>query len=258
MNEEHEITLIPVSPFSWSRVTDKGRIREENQDSFAADLDMGLFLVSDGMGGQQAGALASRIVTEVLPEMFRQDFIKRTGRSVEAMESVLRKNIVLLSQRIRLESIIETGIAGMGATLVMVLIRETRAYILNMGDSRAYCLRRDRLTQLSEEHSVVASLLLAGEITHREARDHPSRGQLTRYIGMRGKAYPYIRTMSLKESDRLLLCTDGLTGELEDKEIRRILRKHKDPKSTCQALIDAANASGGHDNITALVVDWFG
>ena len=91
-----------------------------------------------------------------------------------------------------------------------------------------------------------------------EAKNHPARGQLTRSIGMEAEVHPFVRSKGLKQKDRLLLCSDGLTGELDDKDIRTLLRKHQDTEAACKALVEAANAAGGHDNITIVVVDWHG
>jgi len=243
-------------PFHWGAISDTGQVREENQDTHLVDPELGLFLVSDGMGGHRAGALASKIVAEVLPVMIADRLKKLKTRSTRAIRNMLRKAILELSKHLRTESSNQTGFKGMGATLVMALLHEGHCFIANMGDSRAYRFRNGGLSQLSEDHSVVGLLLRAGEITSEQAKDHATRGQLSRYIGMLDEVYPYLRTISSKEQDRILLCSDGLTGVVDDKEIATILRSEADPQATCQALIDAANAIGGPDNITVVIIDW--
>jgi protein phosphatase len=146
----------------------------------------------------------------------------------------------------------------MGATLVMTLIRENCCFVANMGDSRAYLFRQGKLRQLSEDHSVVGILLRTGEIGQEEADRHPARGQLTRYIGMLDEVNPYQCNVTLKPGDRLLLCSDGLTGLVDDAAIARVLRDNKEPQATCKALVAAANSAGGHDNVTVVIVDWLG
>lgn len=256
MEKEQKDTTAAVIPFRWGAISDTGRVREENQDAYFAGSELGLFLVSDGMGGHQAGALASKIVAEVLPAMIADQLNNLKTFGPRAIKSMLEKAIIELSRRMRTESANQTGFKGMGATLVMALLREKRAYIANMGDSRAYLFRKRKLTQLSEDHSVVALLLRSGEIKPEEAKNHPSRGQLSRYIGMLDEVYPYISTKSLKKGDRLILCTDGLSGIVSSEEITNILKKHSEPKVACQILVDAANAAGGHDNVTVVIVDW--
>jgi protein phosphatase len=143
----------------------------------------------------------------------------------------------------------------MGATVVMVLILGRRAYVAHMGDSRAYLFRRGRLTPMTDDHSIVGILLRQGEISEAEAREHPARGRVSRYVGMEGEVYPDVRVEVLRKADRLLLCTDGLNGMISDAQIKRILTANRDPQQASQALVDAANRAGGEDNVTAVVVD---
>ena len=248
--------LLPprLERYKGSPVLDK--VRTENQDSFFADPQIGLFLVSDGMGGHQAGALASKIVAEVLPVTITGKLKKLKTQSNRAIKNMLKNTILKLSRHMRTESASQTGFKGMGATLVMALLRENRVYIANMGDSRAYLFRKGKLSQLSEDHSVVDLLLRAGEIKPKDAEGHPARGQLTRYIGMPGEVYPYLSTKSLKEGDRILLCSDGLTGVVDDKQIATIVQFETDSQAACQVLVDAANTAGGPDNITVMIINW--
>jgi protein phosphatase len=144
----------------------------------------------------------------------------------------------------------------MGATVVLVLLRDGKAYIVNMGDSRAYLYREHRLKQLTEDHSIVGILLRHGDITPEEAKKHPARGRLSRYVGMEGEVYPDVRTLAMKAGDRLLLCSDGLTNMVSDDEIALVLKDCSDLQSVCETLVKAANTAGGADNITVIVVDF--
>jgi protein phosphatase len=146
----------------------------------------------------------------------------------------------------------------MGATLVIALLRKGRCFLANLGDSRAYRLRKGRMVQLTRDHSVVYELIEKGHIEPEEAADHDASGQITRYVGMDEKARSHVRSFTLKKSDRLLLCTDGLTDMVADKDIAVILKAETDPQTACESLVEAANKAGGHDNITTLVIDWLG
>ena len=240
----------------WGAASDVGRVRDENEDSFVVEAELGLFLVSDGMGGHRGGALASKIVAEDLPVMIETRLAKLRGYSPRAIRSMLKRTIAEQNRQLQMEGTSEAGYKGMGATVVVVLLRDGRAYVANMGDSRMYLVRKGRLWQRSRDHSVVSSLLRRGKIDAEEAANHHARGQITRYVGMEEKGRAYVRSFMLKDGDRLLMCTDGLTDMLSDKAIAKILKEQADPQAACQALVRAANAAGGHDNITAVVVDW--
>ena len=231
-------------------------MRDENQDACLADPENSLFMVSDGMGGHQGGALASKAIVSVLPKIIETRFKKLKNPHGRAIHCLLRDSILQLSRQLREESSDQIGLKGMGATLVMALIRNRKAYIAHMGDSRAYLFRQGQLTQLTEDHSVVGILLRSGEITPEEAKTHPARGQLSRYVGMKDEAYPDVQSRTLKKGDRILLCSDGLTGMIDDKTIADLLHRHTDPKVACQSLINAANTAGGHDNITVIILDY--
>lgn len=258
MKNKSDGTSLSLMQLYCGAASNTGMAREENQDAFLTNPELGLFLVSDGIGGHQAGALASKIVAEVLPVMLADRLKNLKSSGTRTIKSMLKRTIMELSKRMRTESTSQTGFKGMGATLVMALLRQNRCFIANMGDSRAYRLRKGKLAKLSEDHSVVGLLLRAGEIEPEETKYHPARGQLSRYIGMLDDVHPYLRTVTFKEGDRLLLCSDGLTGVINDKEITNILRREADPQATCEELVAAANAAGGPDNITVVVIDWLG
>jgi protein phosphatase len=244
------------APFSWAGDTDKGRERDENQDAFHAEPELALFLISDGMGGHQGGAIASKIVTEDLPVMVENMLHRLRSHSSRALRRIFKKTIIEQSRQLRLESTSETGYKDMGATLAMALLRQRRAYIANLGDSRIYLLRNGKLGQLTQDHSVISELINSGTIQPHQAENHEAQGQITHYVGMEEKVIPFVRSFALKKADRLLLCTDGLTNMLDDSVIKEILQQNPDCRTTCAALIKQANAAGGHDNITAIVVNW--
>lgn len=247
-------------------LSDPGRIRPGNEDAVAVLPEWGYLLVADGMGGGNAGATASKIVAAVLPKMLEQrlDTSPASGNPSllaspsgdETLSLLLRDTLVELSQMIWKQSAGQPGLAGMGATVALACVRGRQAFIAHMGDSRAYLLRQGRLERLTQDHTVVGILLRGGEITPEEAKHHPARSRLSRYVGMQGVVYPDVRAVELANGDRLLLCSDGLTGMVEDAEIARILGSCADPEAACRALVDAANAAGGKDNVTVVVADW--
>lgn len=243
-------------PLRWSAASDIGKVRDENQDVFFVGDELALFLVSDGIGGHQGGALASKIIAEDLPVIIDTGLDKLRAHSPRAIRSLFKKAVVEQSKQLQMEGTSETGYRGMGATLVMALLRDNRAYIANVGDSRLYLFRKGRLSQRSRDHSVVAGLLRQGRIEPMEAENHFAQGQLTHYVGMEEKTFAYVRTFMLKEGDRLLLCTDGLTDMIGDGNIAMILQREVDCQAACEALVSAANAAGGYDNVTVLVIDW--
>jgi protein phosphatase len=231
-------------------------VREENEDMFFADVHVPIFLVSDGMGGHQGGALASKIVSEDLPVMIENALERLRIGSARSVRAVLERAIAEQSRQLHLEGTSESGFKGMGATLVVVLLRKNRCFVANVGDSRAYLLRKGRLRQLTRDHSVISELIENGRLKPENAENHHAQGQITRYIGMERRARSHVRSFALKKGDRILLCTDGLTDLVEDKVIAAILEEFPCPEESCKGLVAAANNAGGHDNTTAMIIDW--
>ena len=256
MTDNQQTQPVLSAPFSWAGDTDKGRERDENQDAFHAEPELALFLISDGMGGHRGGALASKIVTEDLPVMVENMLHRLGSQSPRALRRIFKKTIIEQSRQLRLESTSETGYKDMGATLAMALLRQRRAYIANLGDSRIYLLRNGKLRQLTHDHSVISELINSGKIQPNQAENHEAQGQITHYVGMEEKAIPFVRSFALKKSDRLLLCTDGLTDMIKDEAIAVILASEPDCRAACDALIAAADTAGGCDNVTVVIVDW--
>lgn len=244
-----------MGTISVAGLSDQGCVRKHNEDHWFADPDQGLFIVSDGMGGHLAGELASRIVVDILPLLLKQG--TKDVQNLNEPEAVRRvlKALSDLSDHLRHESSKYVGFSGMGATVVFCLIRDTHALIAHMGDSRTYLLRKKHLEQLTTDHSIVQLLIDTGELTSEEAAIHPARSRVTRYIGMRGEPLPEVRVLEIIPGDRILLCTDGLTKMLVDSTIAGLLMANPDPEDACRALVDTANAAGGKDNITVVVVD---
>lgn len=240
-------------------LSDRGRVRERNEDRWSADVERGLFIVSDGMGGRPAGEVASEVVVATLPTLVATHF--GAVPDLAAPDATQRLCTVLteLSTDLRQSSQDTPRLAGMGATAVVALVSHATALIAHVGDSRAYLWRPASaqaagLRRLTRDHSLAQALVDAGAITDQQTAGHPARGQLTRHIGMVGEALPDSCRVTLQPADRLLLCSDGLTALLDDAQIQAILNGCPDPHHACRTLIEAANDAGGTDNITVLVV----
>ncbi len=252
------IAAVSGFAFRWGVTSDIGKLREENEDAYFVEPEIGLFLVTDGMGGHRGGELASKIVVEDLPPMIENGLNKLRSPNPRAIRSLLKRTVAEQNKQLRMEGGSENGYKDMGATVAMALLVNGRAYIANIGDSRVYRFRKGRLVQLTKDHSVVSELLERGKIEPEEVENHVAQGQITRYVGMDRIARAYVRSFALRRGDRLLLCTDGLTDIVDDKGIAAILSKELDSQGFCDTLVKTANAGGGTDNVTVIIADWLG
>lgn len=234
-------------------LSDRGRVRAVNEDKWHADPRRGLYLVADGMGGQGNGELAASVVVQSLPAAIQQSRLDEMDLASPEASETLARIFAENSAALHDETQRAMGLRGTGSTVVLALIGDGKALIGHMGDSRCYLFRDGALSCLTRDHSLVQLLIDSGDIQVAEAATHPSRGQLTRYMGMDGEALPEVRCVALRDADKLLLCTDGLTGMVSDSLIAEIIADTSS-EMICQRLIDAANAAGGKDNVTALIV----
>jgi PPM family protein phosphatase len=225
--------------------TDVGRVREGNEDSFMVHSP--LFAVADGMGGHQGGEVASKLALETLGRLALQD---SSDTAPDLADAVREANRAVLEK-----ASTDPGLHGMGTTLTAVVAGGNRVFLAHVGDSRAYLLRDGRMEQLTEDHTVVEGLVQEGRLTRQEAEIHPQRSILTRALGVDGDIEVDEGSQDVRPGDRLLLCSDGLTGMVPEAEIQRILSELEDPQRAADALVDAANDAGGQDNITAVVLD---
>ena len=243
-------------PFSWGALTDVGKEREQNEDTFAAEPEAGIFLVTDGMGGHRGGQLAAHTIAQDLPPAIETKLATQRGQQPRAIRRMLYATVAEQSRQLHLEGHSEDGYRDMGATLVLALLRDSRAYVVNLGDSRIYRYRKGKLRQYSRDHSVIAELLEDGHIESHEAESHEDVGVITRYVGMETRARSSVRSFAMQPNDRILLCTDGLTDMVDEATITRIMREENETQACCDRLVAKANGAGGHDNITVLIVDW--
>lgn len=234
---------------SWAVATDTGRTRAHNEDSLIAAPTV--FAVADGMGGHAAGDLASKAVVTRLAE--------RADSGPMSAEAIME---ALIAATVDISHAIDTNELGVGTTATGVAITmrdgEPHWVVFNVGDSRVYLFENDVLSQLTTDHSVVQELVSAGLISEADAEHHPDSSVVTRAVGFNAAPVPDFWFVRVTAGSRLLVCSDGLTREVPDAELRRLLADSGEPEATVQALIDEALAGGGRDNVTAIVVDVLG
>ena len=251
---------IEQAPLYSFGLTDPGRSREQNEDAFFASDEQGLFVVSDGMGGQQAGALASAMTVQALPLMLPGISENRASGAEGISPVEVALGLVRAIERINKMLLEKTEghpeVRGLGATVVSAMnAGEGILAIANLGDSRAYLLRGRILERLTTDHTLAGVLLASGRITRKQFSRHPSRHVLTRHIGSENGLGADTGLLGMRLGDRILLCSDGLTEMLNDAKIGSILLSNPSPEAACRSLVKHANKAGGSDNITALVVD---
>lgn len=246
--------------------TDVGPVREHNEDSLLIDLEHGVFLVADGMGGHAAGEVASAMATSTVHQMLVGAVDPDETRLVREHESddpadVLRERLRYAmnqaSIRIRREADERPETRGMGTTLVVLVIDGDQAHLAHVGDSRAYLYRAGRLIRLTRDHTVVQQEIDAGRLTPELARLLPHKHILTQSVGFHGPVEPDTTTRVVEGGDVFLLCSDGLTDPLDDDALERLVSAT--PLDMLpQVLVDAALEAGGEDNVTVLVVGVLG
>jgi len=241
-----------------SGLTDVGKVREVNQDSFAVIDLLGLYLVADGMGGHAAGEKASLTAVSASVEVFSAyDFNNQCFLGSEEkfdIDSVIKIALNEGNNRIIKSSITSISLQGMGTTEVIAIKHEGTMYIGHVGDSRAYLIKNGEIKQLTRDHSVVQDLIEQGLITDEEARVHPYRNVITRCLGMQSEIEVDVVSINLESDDIIILCTDGLTNLVSNQEIMELVYQNDDPNLACEKLINLANQRGGHDNITVVIL----
>ena len=220
--------------------TDIGRVRERNEDSILVDPP--LYVVADGMGGHRGGQVASRVALETLEALAAE------GRGT------LPDHVRGANRAVWDRSVEDERLAGMGTTLTAARVDGASALIAHVGDSRAYLLRDGELRQLTADHTLVARMVQSGEITEAEAEVHPHKNVLTRALGTDEQVEVDEDTIELLDGDRLLLCSDGLTGMVTEDQIQAILENSEQPQQAADRLVKAANRAGGIDNISVVVL----
>lgn len=230
-------------------ITDRGRVRTQNQDAFYewTDGTYAVLLVCDGMGGAKAGNVASTLAA--------QQFAKALAQSHGGVQERLRDALAQANEAIYTRSRQDAACQGMGTTLVAAFAGEGRAYFINVGDSRAYYLTPDGIRQVTRDHSLVAELVESGRLTEEEARSHPNRNVITRALGTAGDVIGDIFEVDLEEDSRLLLCSDGLSNLVTPEEMLQTALAEGRVADCCARLVALALERGAPDNVTVVMLD---
>ncbi len=235
--------------------TDIGMQRKQNQDDFRVELhyelDQALLMVCDGMGGARAGDIASEMAADLFSDSFSRR--RKPGMSLDYMHAVMLEALTETNSVIYRKSCEDVNCSGMGTTIVAASIDGDDAMIMNVGDSRAYIIRGEKIERITNDHSVAEEMVRRGELTPEQAKTYPAKNYITRAVGTSDTAEPEFYTVSLLEEDHILLCSDGLTNMLDDEEILSVVKSCTDVSECCNELILMANRQGGTDNITVVL-----
>lgn len=232
----------------FAGLTDTGIQRSVNQDDYHIDSEGRFFIVADGMGGHAGGQEASRIATQVI-----QNYLEEHWQT-QSSTVLLEKAIIKANQAILIDQVENPQRADMGTTVVVLMFHHDQSWCAHVGDSRIYRLRENTLQQMSEDQTWVARAMKMGDLTEDEARIHPWRHVLSQCLGRKDLYGVEVRPLELQGGDRLLLCSDGLTEEVQNSSIHDLLLAHDECEEATEALVEEAKKNGGSDNITVVVV----
>lgn len=236
-------------------ITDIGLHRSMNQDAmYTSEIPVGnlpnLFLVADGMGGHNAGEYASRHTLDTIVRAARQS--EKTK-----ITDILGDAIALANRNLIEKAREDISMRGMGTTIVAAVIAGSRLYVANVGDSRLYVVNQ-KIKQITRDHSLVEEMVRLGELDKEMAREHPDKNIITRAVGAAQNIRIDFFEVCLRDHDEVLMCSDGLTNMIEDEDIRRIMKSQRDIAEQVEKLVNTANANGGKDNITVVIIEPFG
>jgi protein phosphatase len=244
--------------FHDAGLTDTGMLREHNEDNYRLPVQVDpntlqtkgyLYVLADGMGGHQKGEIASEVTVEAIPAEYYASVATLADTKVEdAIIEALSEAIAKANSQVM------EATEGGGTTVVTAVLHHDVLVIMNVGDSRAYLLRNNELTLISRDHSLVSRLVEMGKITPEEALTHPRRNVLYQALGQGSDLQVHVVTEKLQMDDCIILCSDGLWGEIHEDELKAILISAESPQKAVQVLIDKANAAGGSDNITVIII----
>lgn len=230
-------------------VTDKGNVRELNEDflSYSREDEFSIYVVGDGMGGHNAGEVASKRAVESIICFIKENY------GIIPLDSLLKDAILYANAKIYNMSQESTGLSGMGTTITAILEVKNMVYIANVGDSACFGINENGIKKLTKDHSLVQELIDSGCITEGEAKKHPRKNIITRAIGTNSNVDVDVFKVDRHEYKAYLLCTDGLSNDVDEDEIWKKVIKAEDFHNACKDLVEMAKERGGRDNITVLV-----
>lgn len=234
--------------------TDIGRERKVNEDFFyisKPDDKIKLFILADGMGGYNAGEVASKLATLTIKDYIYSNF-EKNKESKESIQNLLINAIEYANNIVYTKAESKKDLSGMGTTLDVCLIYNNKLYVGHIGDSRVYRIRKDFMRKITKDHSYVQTLIEDGKITKEEAFNHPKKNMLTKALGCLEKVEPDVYTKTFIKDDIIIMTSDGLTNMVKENEILTIVKEEKE--NVAQALVNKANENGGYDNITVVVI----
>lgn len=235
-------------------LTDVGKARSVNEDYFIVNNDKSLYIVADGMGGHNAGDVASKNATEMADAYITQERIDRVRGNIRQTRDMIIHSLIHAHESILKMADESAQLTGMGCTIVEALILGNNLHLCHVGDARAYLSNENGITLLTRDHSHVMDLVAKGKLTLEEARVSPLKNKLNQAIGASRDIKPEYKHCFLKDGDKVLLCSDGLWDLMSDYQMYTVLRQDKPVKKLCEILIKMANDAGGHDNITAVII----
>lgn len=237
-------------------VSDVGLKRQNNQDYMFAstEKDFPLFIIADGMGGHNAGEVASSMAVKTILDKFRGNLEKLNNE--KTIKLLIKEAIQEANDNIYLKSFERQELNGMGTTITMAYVYDTKIFIGHVGDSRAYVVKNRELSQITEDHSLVNELVKNGSITPAEAINHPQRNMITRAVGTSYKINLDLYIINYEDKDKLVLCSDGLTNMVDDNTILEVINSNEvDMYKVCNDLVSLAKNNGGRDNITVVGIN---
>ena len=244
---------VPEDSERAAGLTHVGKVRQNNEDYYLVEPEKQLYIVCDGMGGHNAGEVASQKGAQTLNACLHQELISQAASDPSQVKALLERSIQMAHEHILDQADTQQNYSNMGSTLVMGLFLEDMLYVAHVGDSRAYLLRDKHLELLTNDHSYVMELVREGKMKREDIPFSPIKNHLLQALGAIPAITPDIASLPVRPEDLLLLCTDGLWDCVPEEDICRLMLSHASCSDRCQALVDAANQQGGHDNITVVV-----
>ncbi len=229
-----------------------GKVRDKNEDAvgkFENKQGLILALITDGIGGNNAGEVASQLVVTNIGSSFEKTDIG----NLSEIEVWFKQKLVQANAAIIDQSNADQRLRGMGTTMVAALIDQQNSLLANIGDSRGYVFSNGKLTQITEDHSYVNELVKHGDITPDQAKNNPYKNIITKSLGINDDSAADFKPYKIQKNDQILLCTDGLTNMVDDPDIAKVLAMDEDLQAKCNLLVSMANQNGGADNITVLI-----